>query len=154
MDDIIDICEKLGWTVYDEPFDVELEIYTPAGEDYSFSISKRDFKSEIEWRAINFNVDKHIKLWIGSLGRNGVPDSIDILIEDARWIQSELERLALAVNVPNFSLDGCCGDCGHIEKLYSVTGKTYYTCELGHTELIKTTDRACVRFLKKQEKEH
>lgn len=37
------LCEKLDWNVYEYEKDVELEKYSPAGEDFFFCVDKKDF---------------------------------------------------------------------------------------------------------------
>lgn len=37
------ICENLDWTVREYEEDIELAKYSPAGEDFFFTVSKKNF---------------------------------------------------------------------------------------------------------------
>lgn len=41
------LCEKLDWNVYEYEKDVELEKYSPAGEDFFFCVDKKDFINNV-----------------------------------------------------------------------------------------------------------
>lgn len=96
MDDkYVDIVEQLNWIVHDEDPDyIELEKYSPAGEDFIFSVEKENLVENVKAYAREFNVDEHVRLWIDGIGENGVPDSISALVEDAENIREMLFELA------------------------------------------------------------
>ena len=72
----IAVCEALDWRVHDDPEEdyVELEKYSPAGEDFIFGVQKGNFVKNVREYADGFDVDEHVELWIEGRGKNGVPD--------------------------------------------------------------------------------
>ena len=96
--------EKLGWNIYDIDFcdgvGWELGKYSPAGEDFSFSIehnnSSKKAITEIKNYAENFDEDEHARLWANA-GNVGQPQTLKELIEDAEEIHKMLYELANAL---------------------------------------------------------
>jgi putative lipoic acid-binding regulatory protein len=112
MKSLIEKAEALDWKVTDsrecgftvEKGVTELEFskYSPAGEDFSFSVSGRtqkELKDEIKNYVNDFDVDEHIELWIEARknGVGGVPN-IRELVKDADDIYDMLEELAIEVS--------------------------------------------------------
>ena len=106
MKSLIQKAENLDWKVTNsrEKGVTELEFskYSPAGEDFSFSVSgktKKELKDEIQSYATDFDVDEHIELWIEARknGVDGVPN-IRELVKDADDIYDMLEELAIEVS--------------------------------------------------------
>ena len=100
----IQTIEKMGWTLLgvEEQGDdviVEIENSSPLGEDLVEHIWLGDDDTmetaAYEW-ADSFNVDEHVKLWVDHHGEDGVPDSIEDLVEDAKDIQRMICDLARA----------------------------------------------------------
>lgn len=94
------ICEKCGWKVYVYKEEIELEQYSPAGEDFSFAIDRNaDLVEQVEDYAENFDIDEHVEFWVKakSEGARGVP-SISELVEDAKDIEKMLWDLVNALN--------------------------------------------------------
>lgn len=90
-----EVCEDQGWTVNICEHDIELTKYTPAGEEFYFAIRKdEDLQRQVEEYANDFDVDEHVKMWIDG---PGAPSSIRELLEDAEWIDEDLQRLAKAL---------------------------------------------------------
>lgn len=90
------VCEDQGWNVNVYESEIELSKYTPAGEDFSFTIeADDDLQRQVEEYANDFNVDEYVKMWITS-SANGVP-SVRELLEDAEWIDEDLQKLAKAL---------------------------------------------------------
>ena len=95
----IEICEGLGWRAKKlDDGDVELESYSPAGEDLVIYVSQKNFVNDIEEYAENFDIDEHIEMWIEAKrnGVRGVPSARE-LVEDAYAIQKMLNELAEAL---------------------------------------------------------
>lgn len=94
-----EICENRDWsvTVCDDG-SVELEKYSPAGEDFIISISSEDFVEDIKKYAASFNPDEHAEMWVMARrsGTSGVP-SIRELVHDAEAIDKMLQELAAAL---------------------------------------------------------
>lgn len=82
----------------DDSFYVELGQYTPCGEDWWETIwfdgTNDGFIEAVMERYEDFDVDEEAEMWIESRGKNGVPNSIKALVEDAEWKESMLEKLA------------------------------------------------------------
>ena len=97
---IREIAENLEWTVreYDDGT-VEFEKYSPAGEDFIFTVNTENAESEIYDYYDNFDVDDHIEMWVKAKenGVAGVP-AIRRLVEDAEAISEMLKELAGAVD--------------------------------------------------------
>jgi len=92
-----DICERLEWSIHEhENGTVDLEKYSPAGEDFIFTVEAKDFAREVWEYAEDFDIDEHIMLFANGAGKNGTP-SIRRLCEDAEDIQEMLDELACAL---------------------------------------------------------
>ena len=87
----IAVCEALDWRVHDDPEEdyVELEKYSPAGEDFIFGVQKGNFVKNVREYADGFDVDEHVELWIEARE----------LVEDAEAIRDMLNELAVALTV-------------------------------------------------------
>lgn len=94
----IDTCEKLGWDVTDEGNGFYISQYSPAGEDFGFSIEGKNPKDEIIDYYQDFDVDEHVTMLIMAResGIRGIP-TVRELVHDAEKIESMLEDLAIAV---------------------------------------------------------
>lgn len=91
--------ERLDWTVHEfEDGTVELEKYSPAGEDFSFCVSVENFVDEVKEYAAGFDIDEHIEMWIQAKrsGVKGVPSTRE-LVHDAEDIDEMLQELAIAI---------------------------------------------------------
>lgn len=107
---IVEVAENLDWSVIDirdcgftvtDGTQLEFEKYTPAGEDFSFTVSgdsPENMIEEIKSYSANFDTEEHIAGWIEAKrnGVSGVP-SIKELVEDADAIENMLRELAEAV---------------------------------------------------------
>jgi len=93
--------DGLDWkvNVYDKT-EWEFEKYSPAGEDFIFTITAD--KPEDVWREVrryanDFDQDEHIEMWVNARHNvAGVP-SIRVLVEDAAEIEKMLDELADAL---------------------------------------------------------
>ena len=109
---IVKAAEDLDWSVTDAReagftvdkgiTQLEFEKYSPAGEDFSFTVesdSPEGLIDEISAYSADFDKEEHIRMWIGAgeHGTGGVP-SIKELVEDADAIEDMLRELAEAVN--------------------------------------------------------
>lgn len=95
----IEICEKLDWTVHEHQKGyVDLEKYSPAGEDFIFGVSSKNFVYDVKSYAAGFDQDEHIEMWIEARhnGTKGIP-SIRELVKDAEDIDKMLQELAAAL---------------------------------------------------------
>ena len=95
----ISVCGEITERTYNnDGYDVELETYSPEGEDVIVSLiydgTEEDFIREFISYANNFDADEHAEMWVNSRGKNGVPDNIRDLLEDAEWIKDTLMEIA------------------------------------------------------------
>lgn len=91
------ILEENDWSVssYTNDGRVELEKYSPAGEDFLMCVEIENFPKPVREYANDFDPDEHAEMWINARGRvRGVPNSIRELIDDAEAIQEMLNELA------------------------------------------------------------
>ena len=89
--------ETLGWDVYcDDDGSVELYQFSPAGEDFGFTVSESNLIEDVKDYAESFDSEEHAAMWYdaGQSGVRGVP-SLHELVEDADAIQEMLNDLAI-----------------------------------------------------------
>ncbi|MCM1121170.1 MAG: hypothetical protein NC416_01165 [Eubacterium sp.] len=83
-------------------YDVELETYSPEGENVIVSLvydgTEDGFITAFVEYANWFDAEDHAEMWIESRGKNGVPESIKDLLEDAEWIKNTLLEVAEELN--------------------------------------------------------
>lgn len=98
---LFDKADSLNWSVniYAKT-EWEFEKYSPAGEDFIFTITAD--KPEDVWREVrryanDFDQDEHIEMWVNARHNvSGVPN-IRVLVEDAAEIEKMLDELADAL---------------------------------------------------------
>ena len=93
---LFDVCEELGWMVYEDDDMIELQMFSPAGEDFSFSVDKNFFVEDVIAYAESFDSQEHAAFWMVTRYRDnqtGIPSARE-LVEDADEIQAELTMLA------------------------------------------------------------
>lgn len=63
----LDILEKREWSVssYTDDGRVEIEWYSPAGEDFIICVGVEEFPDKVLDYSDSFDVDEHIAMWIG-----------------------------------------------------------------------------------------
>lgn len=99
---LVKVATEQGWDVFPDKDVIDLRIYSPAGEDFGFSIDKnKDYIEQIEDFESNFDPDEHAEQWCRlsaeEKSRMGVPP-ISVLLEDAKDIKQMLVDLVNAVN--------------------------------------------------------
>lgn len=93
----IEICEANGWSVTENSAgDFEIETYSPAGEDFSFSVCVGDENNAEYWRKVfdyesDFDPSEHAAMWYGQ--NRGESYSLRDLLDDAEAIKKMLEQL-------------------------------------------------------------
>lgn len=110
MQKLVEVAENIGWNVSLEldrclsaasEYNVELEKWSPAGEDFVFSISCRDmadFVREVSEFYSDFDPDEHVEELVTAKhnGFEGVP-RISVLVADSEEIDAMLLELRDAV---------------------------------------------------------
>jgi hypothetical protein len=99
--------QELDWTFeipeIEEGTEVEFDIenYSPEGENLvetiCFDGTPEGLIKELIKHTESFDVDDHVELWISGRGKNGVPNTVRELVEDAEAIQEKLNDLYEAV---------------------------------------------------------
>lgn len=141
----IDILEENDWIIssYINDGRVELEKYSPAGEDFSMCVEVQNFPESVREYANDFDADEHAEMWIEARGRvSGVPESIRELIDDAEAIQEMLNELADA-------LDGKRQE-NNIEELKQYRENSYYDTDDISESLIELSNLEHTEELKKE----
>lgn len=104
----VDILEKREWSVsgYTDDGRVELEWWSPAGEDFLVCVNVENFPDEILNYSDDFDPDEHIEMWVEARanGRQDVPGARR-LAKDAEDIAKELD--ALGANACSFRVGDC-----------------------------------------------
>lgn len=92
----IDVLESLDWRVCDYTGDgrVEIENYSPAGEDLIVCVEVENFPKSVYEYARDFDADEHAEIRVWHRGEVGCPSSIRKLIDDADAIKEMLKELA------------------------------------------------------------
>lgn len=94
----VEICEALGWRVFVGKTDVEIESWSPLGENLICTFGKDDFVNNVVKYAEDFDADEHAQMWVENWDTvAGVPHSVRALIDDAEAIQDMLDELAEAL---------------------------------------------------------
>lgn len=90
--------EGLGWSWEEDADTVELEKWSPAGEDIVVTVSKDDVVGGVRGFSNGFDTEEHITELLEAKrnGFGGVPD-VKTLVEDADAIQGMLGELAMAL---------------------------------------------------------
>lgn len=92
----LDVFEWREWRVREDESGVELEWFTPAGEDYLVNIDTEDqsITGAVFDAYMDFDVEDHVRMWLNAKadGVSGVPD-IDEPVKDAHAIEGELRDL-------------------------------------------------------------
>lgn len=96
---ILDALADNNWNTYIDTEDnsIELEWYSPAGEDFLLSFDVKDdddFLSQLYDAYINFDTEQHAVENYGTLGAPG----LRVLLDDADAIEDELKRLWCALS--------------------------------------------------------
>lgn len=83
-------------------YDVDLETYSPEGEDVVISLiydgTEEGFIAAFVDYANWFDAEEHAEMWIEGRGKNGVPESIKDLLEDAEWQKNTFLEVVEALN--------------------------------------------------------
>ena len=100
LDDIYkNVCEEHEWNVsVDEDGYVDLRQYSPAGEDFGFTVEAEDFVENVRDYVIGFDIDEHVMLLMEAKknGFAGVPSLRDLL-DDAEAIDNMLNNLLIGL---------------------------------------------------------
>jgi len=97
----LEVLENHGWAVssYTDDGRIELEKYSPAGEDFSICVGVENLPAEVREYAASFDIDEHIEMWIEARknGVSGVPSTRE-LVHDAEDIDKMLQEIAAALS--------------------------------------------------------
>lgn len=96
--------EELDWSYnlfkeYDGRTYAEMEKYSPLGEDFGMIIHFSEenpadtFMNDLKGYYYDFDPEEHAEMWIENRGKNGTPDSIQDLLDDAKDIEEMIGEL-------------------------------------------------------------
>ena len=92
---LLDYLEERDWshTEQGEGY-IEFSFYSPAGEDFNFSIKKDNLKTNLINYLSAFEWDEHVEFWVVASreGARGVP-TLEYLLKDAKWIEEEFNKI-------------------------------------------------------------
>lgn len=98
------VVENTDWSVYinKDNHDVEFSAYTPAGQDFNFSIEVdeeddlSDIADKINEYVDDFDPDYEASLWIGEdgHGKNGAPYHVKDIVKDMEKAEEMMKELA------------------------------------------------------------
>lgn len=96
----IKIAEDLGWSIYQDEREIELQKYIGSGQDFSFSVRKGfEFYRQVEDYYNGFDPDEEAMLWVDDSGhgKNGAPYRLRDIIDDMEKVEEELLELRNAL---------------------------------------------------------
>lgn len=99
--EMIELLEDHDIKCYITDDDIELEWYSPSGEDFIIAFEAKDdaeFGYNFKKSAQDFDPDEHAEEWMPQRGQNGVPDSIREIIDDADAIKDFLEEMSCRID--------------------------------------------------------
>jgi len=107
---ILDVLERNGWNVnFSNGRETDLEWFSPAGEDFCTTIyhrnKDRSFVKDFTGMANDFDPEEHAEMWIPMRGRQGTPNSVRELLDDAEAIAEHLNNTASELRQINFGID-------------------------------------------------
>ena len=99
LEKLLDRSEELDWSynIYDGY--VELEKYSPLGEDFIITINfnqrnpDKSFLDNLREYIEDYDAEEHAAFWIDNRGKNGTPESIQDLLDDAVDIDGMMQEL-------------------------------------------------------------
>lgn len=96
------IAEREGWSVTFERSDVEFSKYSSAGQDFHFSVENdENLAQNIMDYYEGFDCSYETYIWLDSTGhgKNGAPYDMMDIYNDMKEIESDIEKLAIAMDV-------------------------------------------------------
>ena len=108
---LLEVAEELDWIcnvcAEENPKRnyIEMQKYSPAGEDFYIIVDFNDenpiksFLENLEECCEYFDPDEHAEMWVGSRGKNGVPNTIRELIDDADAIKEMIGELCRVLKI-------------------------------------------------------
>ena len=103
-----EILERLGWSYTDDgDGNIELEKYSPAGEDFIIAVGAENFVENVKEYAAHFDQEEHIEMWVEARRNkvSGVPSNKD-MVKDAEDIDAMLKELAEALFAAELEAEG------------------------------------------------
>ncbi len=115
-DELTDILDNNDIAIIDvsngnwgKKYAVEMEWYSPAGEDVLIDIEcdgKEDFAEAFREYAKDFDEQEHAEMWVEHRnGGNGVPKDINTLVEDAKAIKEHLVQVGCELSGEEYVRD-------------------------------------------------
>ena len=98
IDKLIEEANYCGWDTYDDGEDLELSIFSPAGQDFSFYVTSESAElaiSDLHNYIANFDPIERASIWVGKdgHGKNGAPDDPRDIIKDMEDCKEMMQEL-------------------------------------------------------------
>lgn len=95
---LINIAEKLDWSISIDGRDITLQKYSPAGQDFNVELKAQNMQEavmELKSRCDNFDCSEEAYLWLDNTGhgRNGAPYDMKDVYEDMEACFEMMEEL-------------------------------------------------------------
>lgn len=97
LEKVVEIAEANGWAVHTYDDCVEFSKYSPADEDFSFTVSKNYIEDDVQEYVNHFNAERHASMWRNVECRSYGAIPYCELVDDADAIKVMLKELADAV---------------------------------------------------------
>lgn len=101
LDELVDIANELDWSCSIDENGIEFEKHSPLGEDFIFyaeGTTPEEICDSVYDYDQGFDAEEHAEIWIENRGKNGTPNSIRDLLDDAEAIQGMLDELQEALD--------------------------------------------------------
>lgn len=79
--------ESLDWQIDQNDNEIEISNYSPAGEQLVEYLNADNIVESCKSIYENYDADEHAEMWIAHRGKDGVPNSITELVNDANKIE-------------------------------------------------------------------
>lgn len=100
--ELMETIENAEWAMTEDERYYTFEIFSPAGQDFSFCIDKIDKKDDLDTLSSDiydyyncFDVNEATYLWLDKTGhgKNGVPYKMEKILEDMKWCENKIYEL-------------------------------------------------------------
>ncbi len=102
IEKITEIAQGLGWyvTVYEKEGEIEFRKFSEAGQDFGFTVSINNIRSEISDYIYYFDIDEQTMLWVDENGHgiNGAPYHLLDIIADVTQCKNMVSELYTTID--------------------------------------------------------
>ena len=91
----------VGSSIQKGEYVTEVQFYSDAGDDYIMTIwhdgTEPGFIHSFKLYADIFDVNEYVRMYISCMGKNGVPGTIQELLDDANMIKAALKKVTSSI---------------------------------------------------------